>query len=475
MKTLHLFYIASIISSIAFAQAPNDDCTSAEIINVSNINLNVSFDINSAIINNEIGCSGTTNDYADVWFSFIMPFNGNVYLGSNINWNNFALYDSCGGNEIQCGNNNEFFTNLTSGNNYILRVFRNANTASNTGFQNFSIKAFEEVTNNNCATAETITVTTESSTVNFNIGGAELNNEVGCSGNTEQEYVDIWYEFTMPVNGNLYLESGISWNNFTLYDSCGGNEIQCGNANEFYTNLTSGTNYKLRVFRTRSAADNNFLSFNIKAFEEVTNDDCASAETITVTTETSTVNFNIGGAELNNEVGCSGNTAQEYVDIWYEFTMPTNGDLNINGNINWNNFALYDACEGTEIQCGNLNEQYTNLTMGTIYKLRVFRTSANAIKGFLSFSIYTSDTLSTNTLISEDNIRIFPNPSQDYIKVLIHDNYNLKSLKLYNILGNKIKESNHNEINTKSVTSGLYLLKITTKKGQITKRVIIKN
>ena len=351
MKTLHLFYIASIISSIAFAQAPNDDCTSAEIINVSNINLNVSFDINSAIINNEIGCSGTTNDYADVWFSFIMPFNGNVYLGSNINWNNFALYDSCGGNEIQCGNNNEFFTNLTSGNNYILRVFRNANTASNTGFQNFSIKAFEEVTNNNCATAETITVTTESSTVNFNIGGAELNNEVGCSGNTEQEYVDIWYEFT----------------------------------------------------------------------------------------------------------------------------MPTNGDLNINGNINWNNFALYDACEGTEIQCGNLNEQYTNLTMGTIYKLRVFRTSANAIKGFLSFSIYTSDTLSTNTLISEDNIRIFPNPSQDYIKVLIHDNYNLKSLKLYNILGNKIKESNHNEINTKSVTSGLYLLKITTKKGQITKRVIIKN
>ena len=95
---------------------------------------------------------------------------------------------------------------------YKLRVFRLLSNADNAGYKSFSIQAFQEATNDDCTSAETISViTTSATTVNFEIAGADINNEVGCSGITN-DYADIWYEFTMPVNGNVFVSGSISWN-----------------------------------------------------------------------------------------------------------------------------------------------------------------------------------------------------------------------------------------------------------------------
>ncbi|TCK65081.1 putative secreted protein (Por secretion system target) [Winogradskyella wandonensis] len=454
----------------AFEEATNDDCVNAENLTVTTSATTVNFNIGGADINNQEGCSGTTNDYVDIWYDFTMPFNGNLFVDASINWNNIALYDTCNGTEIDCGNTNLFAQNLVASTNYKLRIFRTVANADNS-FNSFTIRAFEEAANDNCVNAENLTVSTSTSTVDFNIGGADINNEEGCTGITN-DYVDIWYDFTMPVNGNLQISGAINWNNFALYDSCSGTEINCGNTNLLTENLTANTTYKLRVFRTVANADNSFTSFTIQAFEIINNDDCASAETINVSSTETTVFFGIGGANLNNEIGCDGTTAEDYADVWYEFTMPEDGDVAVNGNIAWNNFALYDACNGNQLDCFSASGTFTGLSNGTTYKLRLFRTAATAPNdSFKSFSIVINNTLNTQDFGTE-SISVYPNPASS--TVFINTNETINKLQLFNLQGQKIIEvDNRDNMDVSFLKSGMYILNIFVQDSRISKRVII--
>jgi len=460
----------------AYEAVNNDDCNTSENITVTTTASTIDFEIGGASINNEVGCNGTAAaDYVDIWYDFIMPVDGNLYVDGSLAWNAFALYNSCGGTEIQCGASNQFIENLTSGTSYKLRVFRTLALADNEAYKEFTIQAFENVTNDDCTSAENISVTTTASTVNFEIGGASINNEIGCSGTTAEDYVDIWYDFTMPVNGNLNVNGSLTWNNFALYDACNGTEIQCGSSSQLFTDLTATTNYKLRVFRNLALADNDaYRAFTIQAFEIINNDDCASSETIVVSDILTTVNFGIAGAAINNEVGCSGTTAEDYADIWYDITMPTDGSISIDGDVSWNNFALYDACGGNELGCFDASGDFAGLTNGTSYKLRLFRTLALASNdAYKSFTIQSNATLTTNTNALEDSMSIYPNPADTALNILITDNQSIDSIELYTIRGKKIVSTTAKTINVSNFESGIYILKISTKNGQVTKRIII--
>ena len=110
------------------------------------------------------------------------------------------------------------------------------------------------------------------------------------------------------------------------------------------------------------------------SFSQAANDMCSTAENIVISTESSQINFDISTATINNESGCEELTLENYADIWYEFTMPTNGNVFVNGNIGWNNFALYSSCSSDAIKCGGANALFEKLTKGEVYLLRVFRT-----------------------------------------------------------------------------------------------------
>ncbi|MEW4923517.1 T9SS type A sorting domain-containing protein [Algibacter sp. 2305UL17-15] len=410
MKNLTFFLITIFVAANAFSQIANDDCTSAENIDVTTSATTVNFDITKATIINEEGCIGTTNDYADIWYEFTMPVNGNLFVDGNIGWNLFALYDVCNGKQIQCGPTSQLFESLNSGNTYKLRIFRTQNLAKDTRFNSFTIQAFTAATNDICTNAETITVSTSQTTIDFNIAGATINNQEGCAGTTD-DFADIWYEFIMPVNGNVFVDGDINWNNFALYDACDSSQLQCGSQNQLFENLTPGNSYKLRAFRDLSLATyTQFTSFTIEVFEAATNDVCASAETITVGTAQSTVNFNIAGATTNNEEGCTG-TTNDYADVWFEFIMPFNGNVFIDGNISWNQFALYEACTGNQIQCGALNEVFGNLSAGLTYKLRVFRELSLASNmSFALFTIQAFPPVVNDTCNNAENLTIDTSP-----------------------------------------------------------------
>lgn len=92
------------------------------------------------------------------------------------------------------------------------------------------------------------------------------------------------------------------------------------------------------------------------------------------------------------------------------------------------------------------------------------------------FKIYgnqAATTLSTNDLISENSIAIFPNPANEYFRV------SQRSTKVivYDILGNEVQThkgnfSSQNRFDISTLGSGVYLISIENKNGSVTKKLL---
>ena len=70
---------------------------------------------------------------------------------------------------------------------------------------------------------------------------------------------------------------------------------------------------------------------------------------------------------------------------------------------------------------------------------------------------------------------LFPNPTKDYFKVMSH--YTIKSIQVYDIVGKLLLERNVNnfdaEFDASGFSSGSYIVKINTVKGEVKKKLII--
>ncbi|WP_456379104.1 hypothetical protein, partial [Lutibacter sp.] len=58
MKKIYFLLTILFLTQFTFSQPANDDCSTAESIIVTTTAISVPFDINTATINNEVGCSG---------------------------------------------------------------------------------------------------------------------------------------------------------------------------------------------------------------------------------------------------------------------------------------------------------------------------------------------------------------------------------------------------------------------------------
>jgi len=86
--------------------------------------------------------------------------------------------------------------------------------------------------------------------------------------------------------------------------------------------------------------------------------------------------------------------------------------------------------------------------------------------------------LGTNDITAQVSISIFPNPFTDRI-TLEAKNVSLIGIEIYNVLGKKVREIKQNigdetTIDVSSLTSGVYLLKATDSKNNVTTKKIIK-
>ena len=78
--------------------------------------------------------------------------------------------------------------------------------------------------------------------------------------------------------------------------------------------------------------------------------------------------------------------------------------------------------------------------------------------------------------ITENNISVYPNPANDFVKISANDNIN--SVKVYNCLGMMVEEievnANEAEINISEYNTGIYFVNVQTENGNLVKKVVKK-
>lgn len=383
----------SIISTMP---PPNDICSMAQSLTVSN-------DICTSISSTNIDAtdSGIQHGCAnyqggDVWFSFVAPLSGLVVINvendtANV-VNGIALYDGCNGQSIRCTSISNFvlFSNLVPGNTYVFAVWEFGN--NKTG--NFDICAYEPAppVNDDCANAIALSV---------GIGACQdtitSDNIVASASGTPHNCVDylggdVWFSFVAPPTGSVVIDikdyDGAA-DGLELFHGCGGPSLHCiliGNVVSF-TGLISGDTY---VFAIWELANDVIGVFDICMYERDSpvNDDCATATTLFVgdsDCEHIITSNNIGATDSGILPGC-----EDYQggDIWFSFTAPHSGSIIIE--ISNDDFSVADAieffyeCGGSSFLCVSIIDilVVTDLVPGDVYVFRIWESGNDSFESF---------------------------------------------------------------------------------------------
>ena len=355
----------------AFEPPPNDECANA--INIPNIQSaqTISMEVRGATESLDASCDVSSDDNFDLWYSFTMPFSGKVKFSNLSIVNRVSLYDACGGNEIVCRAGTGFVEGLFGGTQYVLRFNTPSTYAHKT---NIVIQAFAPPVNDACTDATVIGDISTAQTVVLDTRGASERLDASCE-NANQTNLDLWYQFDMPFDGKVEFSGVFGGNRLTLYDSCGGPELECLKGNGFFYGLNGGKRYTLRyaAIAEHAAVD----QIVIQAFPTVVNDDCEEAIIIPNLTFKQQIILDTREATEGIEVSCE-DSSFENLDLWYSFTMPFNGQLEINGVFGVNKLALFDSCGGMELACQIADGFFDSLSQGKEYLLRYSAISQHA-------------------------------------------------------------------------------------------------
>ena len=80
--------------------------------------------------------------------------------------------------------------------------------------------------------------------------------------------------------------------------------------------------------------------------------------------------------------------------------------------------------------------------------------------------------LSNNTFV-KNSFSIYPNPSNDIVKISLENNLQLEKVTFYNQLGQLIKTATTNVVSTSELAKGSYYVEVITTEGKATKQLII--
>ncbi|MEE9349845.1 MAG: hypothetical protein V3U80_07345 [Flavobacteriaceae bacterium] len=398
----------------AFETVPNNECGNiSETIDISNISTTTTVNTNTSGASPTENLSACENlnfyTYIDQWYTFTMPVNGNVRITNSDTGDYFALYDACGTPETACFNGNDYFYNLNTTQTYILKF---SNRESGSGIDSFNIQAFETVPNNECGNVSEIIDISDVSvatTVTTNTIGASPTGTLSTCETFPNlySYIDQWYTFTMPVDGNVRITASDSGDYFALYDACGDPETACFNGNDYFYNLNATQTYILKFSNRESGSG--IDSFNMQAFETVPNNECGNVSEIIdisdISAATTVTTNTIGASPTSTLSACETfPSLYTYIDQWYTFTMPVDGNVRITTADNGDYFALYNACGDSEIACFNGNDYFYNLNATQTYILKFSNRESGS--GVDMFNIQAFETAVNDLCVNAINLTV---------------------------------------------------------------------
>ena len=305
-----------------------------------------------------------------------------------------AIYDACGGNEIECMSNgsDHIVRGLTSDTSYVLQIWHDSFNAG--AFTIGMEVAPPPPANDDCVNAIALPLYNFGQSVGHELAQSTSFATAGQYAHTSCDGVgtnlDLFYTFMLPPGETKVrlLTSGDKGAEIeaALYDSCGGAEIACmGNSSEkVFTGLTGGQQYTLQVWHDSFNAGD----FNIaleKAPTAPSNDVCSGAWNLAV--------YPAGASAGNETNGHTGYATESGVapscdsnatyDLFYKFTVPTNQtDVNIlTAGATGDDLviSLTDACGGVEVTCEDSGNTHIvrGLTSGSTYYVQAAHTQAN--------------------------------------------------------------------------------------------------
>ncbi len=349
----------------AFGAANNNTCATANVNSANLITLRTfNFDNRGATESINASCESGADDNLDLWYKITMPVKGNIVISDADDAVSFSFYEACNEIAISCKKGNNIAYNLEANQQYILRV---GTRKQSSGAYSFDIQALAQSAYDECVTAKSISNTqiTNGIEIALDTRRASESQNTSCE-TTNDDNLDEWVSFTMPFDGRIDISGAALLNSFTLFEDCGGAEMSCKKGNQTISNLATGTTYKLRVAGTDINAAP--FTFTLKAFEGPINDKCANSTTLTGDAGAG-IEFNFD----NTNAGASGvaDCHPTDLDLWYNFTMPFDGSIQINGNSNLN-YGVFENCNETAIQCTNTSSKIIDgLVGGTTYKIKI--------------------------------------------------------------------------------------------------------
>jgi hypothetical protein len=381
----------------------NDDCANATPINeVTDLPFSNLLATQSG---ENPGCGGGTDPY-DVWYAYTPSASGVAMFdlcGSNFN-TRLAIWDACGGNVLDCNNNNgpacpgqqsSIEMAVVTGTTYYVQV---GGRAANRGVGDISITLTPVPANDDCANAIAISEVTD---LPFNtIAATQSGENPGCGGGAPY---DIWYAYTATISGLATFDlcgSGFD-TRLAIWDACGGTAIACndddgpacpGLQSSIEMNVSVGITYYVQVCGYDTDTGEGDLTISV--IDMGGSDDCANAVAINEVTDLAYSTTFATASGINP--GCGGGT--DPIDIWFAYTATQSGlaSFDLCGSGYDSRLAIYDACGGTVLACNDDNGPACSgqnasiemeVTIGTTYYVQVGGYNADAGDGDLTIFV----------------------------------------------------------------------------------------
>ena len=496
MKKITLLLALFLISSLGFAQ---DDCTTAIVVT------------EGSRVDDQIAGDGTAANGDDIWFSFTPASTGLISISVCADISDpdtdVYLYDGTCGTLNQIGTDDDgcvgTFESLlegvpvTMGNTYYIQFL---DTWEETPFD-WVLSVLPAEANDNFANAEAV-ICGGNYTGNTSNATLDLDDSPDGFG-ADMDAPNVWYSYDSSSEGAgditidlcpsaydtsvlVYTGSpGINGETFTLVAGNDDNGAQCGGSGgttrSYLTFTANGTDiYWIAVEGWNPTSTGSFdmtVTCAASCSPAQANQDCASAVGIAVDGSTTTVDNTCASVNASQP---SCDLFNSIADVWYSFTAPPSGAVDIARTLvtaTAAHAAVYDGSCGslTQLNCSAAVDgtlAVSGLTPGNTYYLQLWNNGSE--EGTFDVSL-TENTLSAGDF-ELNGFEYYPNPVSD--KLFISAQNNIDQLTVYNMIGQRVMVQNPDavraELDMTSLTQGAYFVQVTVNGATETVQIIKK-
>lgn len=402
--------------------AVNDECSAATTIpvnaNIDPVNFVPVSMLGATVSNNPI--SDCIPGYSDLWYKFVATSDKHIIRVFDLTQENSIQFEFFSGSSCSsesymgcAGIQGAYLQLLVPGNTYRIRVANYSQDQAQSFDFKLAVITPSPLINDECINSITIPVNTALENDLFVNGSSYAPGmsvqEPQCNYNN----VDVWFDFIATSNQHIINFFDLDESIDVAYTLYSGNDcdnltfISCNyTENSLFNNLVIGTTYRIRV---TNYIDYSFSSASFKlAITTVpipTNDQYGNATIVPINATLSSDLFVSGttyGASSSPEpIACVANVDD---DVWYSFTATSTLHLikffEVVPSPSYFRYALYKVQNSgalEEVYCGTrMANFYNTLIPNSVYKIRVFNTSASP-------SVYTNFNLSIGTAIAPSN------------------------------------------------------------------------